>query len=373
MKKIIYLSILVPVLLVAACKKSGNTPGAGPGPDPVPNPGGNNDPVTITGSSPEYVFWGGELTITGTGFSTTKADNFVWLPGDDNCYGTNKKDSTDWKKAEILSATATKLVIKVPYSTNDNGNPCGNDLGARLRLTVKGKKTVESTFPIRTMGVPVPISFCDDYGGGYHASGAVRPGDSALLTLGGSGMINLLNSTNKNKIRLAVGGKSVPVTLKPGVSGCGTWGLTFILPNVEFAEKQCTPINSTWGQAGEMKTFKLFIDESQLEAKKDFFVTNLPKGVITDASGPLGVSKSAGGHPHWVVKGKNMSFRKARFTGTSPSCANSGEFDITCLGYCEEFHVYVPLSLLSVGCSYNISVIDECGQSKHIGGVQINP
>lgn len=363
--KLLSVTVLT-LLLIASCgKPKDDDEGPGPG------PGGNNDPATITSISPEFIFWGEQLTINGTGFSTTKTDNFVWIISDDDC-GTNPQDSTDWKKAEVVSATATKLIIKVPHTISTSGLPCGPDLSAGLRVTVKGKSTVVPTQGIKPMGFPYPVAFCDDYPG-YHGPLAIRPGDSVLLKYGGGGMIPLHNSGNQSKIRLMIGSTPVPVKLRPGVTGCSTYGIAFQLGLLEFAKPGCTPLDPTWGLAGETMPMRLYIDGvTQATVTKNIFVANLPKGTISSTSGPLIVSKSAGGNPFWTVKGKSMHYRKVKFIAASP-CTGSVEASTVCNSFCDEFNFNIPLSLLTPGCSYGVFLIDACDQSKSIGGIKINP
>src|SRR5688500_18800509 len=110
MKKLLFRPFMAAMLILAACSKPDNDK------DDDPGGGGNTDPVTISGTNPEFVFWGEPLTINGSGFSTVKADNFVWFKGINDC-GTSLQDSTDWNKAEVLTATPDKLVVSVPFTT----------------------------------------------------------------------------------------------------------------------------------------------------------------------------------------------------------------------------------------------------------------
>lgn len=359
---------LMALLFLAACSKSKDDKGKD---EPDPPPGGNNDPVTITSTSPEFVFWGEELTINGTGFSTNKADNFVWFYGDNNC-GTDYRDSTDWKKAEIVSATATKLVVKVPYAMKDE-RPCGNDF-AGMHLTVKGKPTVSPTEVIKMMGVPIPQAFCDNYGGGYYASSGIHPGDSVYLEFGGYGLLNLRYTGNEDKIHLKVGTLNIPMKKWKGPSGCGSYGGSFILDRQTFAKAKCDPLDPAWGVAGELKKFELYIDGIALPgASKEFFVLNLPKSTVTEVSGPAEVSKSGGGNPFWKVKGKNMHYSMVKFIALSPCSGSVETATSVCNSFCDEFHIYIPLSLLNSECSYSMFLIDACGKTKHIGGIKITP
>ena len=134
MKKSFIITVMALIILVACKKNTGSNTGGNPGGG---NPGGAG-PV-ITSTSPDYVFWGEPLTIIGTGFSTTKDNNHVWIDSDNSC-STSRLDSTDWKKAEVLSATATKLVIKAPTRMVDS-LLCGPERGT-VHVTVNGKTAI---------------------------------------------------------------------------------------------------------------------------------------------------------------------------------------------------------------------------------------
>jgi hypothetical protein len=117
------------------------------------NPNNPNNPnptvsVEVTATSPEFTFWGDELTLTGKGFSTKLEDNFVWLKNETFAFGScsfdNRTDSTGWRKATVLRATATSLTIKVPYKTaseTSNNRACGV-INPNISVTVNGKTAV---------------------------------------------------------------------------------------------------------------------------------------------------------------------------------------------------------------------------------------
>lgn len=361
MSKII-LTLVILQILIVGCKKNSD--------DDNPLGGGNNDPVTITSTSPEYVFWGEELTINGTGFSSNAADNFVWFPFGD-C-GTNSQDSTDWKKAGVVSASSTKLIVKVPVTTQ-NGLPCSvSDFSTLFRLTVKNKPTIVSSTSIKPMGYPVPVDFCGWYGGGYISSKAIRAGDSVLMNYAGGGLINLHSSGNQSRLKFSINDVSIPFKLRPGVSGCGTYGISFKLPINEFSTPQCTPVDPVFGMPGQVKNFKLSIDGVQgAEVSRPFFIHNLPQAQYIGATGPTELSKSAGGNPFWTITGKNMTYHKVNFAAQSPCTGSSGEISTLCNSFCDEFNIYVPLSLLTAGCTYNILLINVCGATQLAGSVKI--
>jgi hypothetical protein len=357
-----YLSYLL-ILLSTACSKGSkddNNPGGG---------GGGN--LSITSFSPEYVFWGDNVEINGTGFSTNKTDNYVWFQGDGSC-GSAYNDSSGWRKGEVLSASATKLVVKTGW-TIDGTIPCGHSYAA-IRIIVNGKRA-ESPTHVRYMGFPVPAGFCYWYGGAYYAPGAIRVGDSAMLEFGGHSISNAVATGNISKIRLSVDGKLVPTKLRPGVSGCGSRAVTFELDAEEFGDpSKCEPKDSYWGGTGQKRNFKLYIDgQPQSEVSKEYWVFSLPKPVFGGATGPTSWSKSTGGTPEWTVTGRNMFYNKVRFSAVSP-CTGFVEAETTCTNeFCEQFKFGIPLNLLTGGCSYNISLKDVCGGFKSVGTIVINP
>ena len=361
-KGLSYLMIFL-FFLSIACSKGNNDDDNNPG-------GGGGGNVSITSLAPANVIWGGELTINGSGFSTTKTENFVWFKGDNSC-GTSSNDSTDWKKAEIISASATKLVVKVPFTTEQN-LPCGNSW-ANVRVTVKGSFAI-SPSAINCMGFPIPAGFCGWYGGGFYAQGAIRVGDSVLLEYAGHGVSNLESAGNISKLRLSVDGSPVPIVLRKGISGCSSRGITFLLDAKKFGEAKCDPKDPTWGGSGKKRSFKFSLDQVPgSEVAKEYFVFSLPKATYGGATGPTTVSKSLGGTPEWKITGKDMFYNKVRFMAQAP-CSGTVEAFTTCTNnFCDEFVFGIPLSLLNADCTYNIALVDDCGTLKQVGSVKVNP
>jgi hypothetical protein len=357
-KALSYLSCLIMILTVACSKKSKDDN----------NGGGGGGAVSISSTSPESVLWGDLLTINGTGFSNNKTDNYVWLFGDGSC-GSPNNDSTGWRKAEVVSASATKLVVKMPWTTDAN-IPCGHS-NAIVKVIVNGKYAESQ--PVKGMGFAVPAGFCYWYGGAYYAPGAIRVGDSAMLEYGGHGVSNLISSGNISKLRLSVDGIPVPITPRPGVSGCDSRAVTFLLDLTKFGDPKCEPKDSYWGGTGKKRNFTFYINEQeQSKVSKEYWVFSLPKPTYGGVTGPTTVSKLAGGNPEWTVTGNNMYYHKVRFTAMSP-CTGTVEAETTCNGFCDQFIFGIPLSLLTGGCSYNVSLLDICGGVKGIGTVVVNP
>jgi hypothetical protein len=362
MKKVLSYLFVVFIFLASACSKGSKDDNNGGG-------GGGN--VTISSFSPETVFWGDEVTINGNGFSTNKSDNYVWFFGDGNC-GSSYNDSTGWRKAEIVSASATKLIVKMPW-TVDADIPCGHT-NALIRVIVNGKRA-ESATQVKGMGFAVPAGFCYWYGGAYYAPGAIRVGDSAMLEFAGHGLSNLISSGNVSKLRLSVDGAPVPAKFRPGISGCDSRAVSFILDANEFGDpSKCEPKDAYWGGTGKKRSFKFYLEgHPDSEVSKEYWVFSLPKPTYGGASGPTTVSKAAGGNPQWTVTGKNMFYNKVRFTAMQP-CTGFIEAETTCTNeFCDQFVFGIPLSLLTAACSYNVALVDVCGGFKTVGTITVNP
>lgn len=361
-KKLSGLSLVL-ILITSACSKGNKD-------DDNPPGGGGGGNVTVTSFSPESIVWGDLLTINGTGFSTNKADNFVWLLGDGSC-GSSYQDSTGWRKAEVVTASETKLTVKMPF-TIDNDLPCGHS-NATIRVIVNGKMGASQS-SVKGIGFAVPAGFCYWYGGAYYAPGAIRVGDSAMLEYGGHAVGGLTSTGTISKLRLSVDGNAVPIQYRPGVSGCDSRAVTFVLDANKFGETKCEPKDAYWGGTGKKRNFKFYIeDQPQSEVTKEYWVFSLPDAEFAGASGPTTVSKAAGGNPEWTVTGKNMFYDKVRFIAQQP-CTGTVEALTTCTNsFCEQFVFGIPLSLLSAGCTYTIVLVDVCGGLKSVGSVKVNP
>lgn len=89
----------------------GNSP-AGPGTPTPPTPPTAPGAPTITAVSPTNPYYGDTITVTGTGFSATLANNHVWFRKLTGSCGS----STDTTARPIVSATTTQLRVVVPYN-----------------------------------------------------------------------------------------------------------------------------------------------------------------------------------------------------------------------------------------------------------------
>ena len=189
----------------------------------------------------------------------------------------------------------------------------------------------------------------------------------------GHAMSSLEFSGNISKMKLTVDGISVPIVPRKGISGCTGGGFTFILDPNTFGEVKCTPIDPYWGGTGKKRSFKLSIDGVTMhQYARERFVFSLPRPEVTAATGPASVSKLAGGNPTWTVTGRNMYYNKVRFLSTG--CGPTVETQTTCgNSFCKDLSFSIPLILLNENCTYNIWLVSDCGATKNIGQIKINP
>jgi hypothetical protein len=353
MKHVGMIGLLV-ALYITGCNKDDK--------DSDDNNGGNNGgTLSITSTSPEFTFWGDELTINGTGFSATKADNTVYIKGNRIC-----STDTTWQKAEVVNASATKLTVKVPLVIKQNDVPCGHDYGY-VRVTVNNK-SVTADSACKFVG-PLRVSNCLPYGvviGTY--PNTIRPGDSATIS---ADLYTLYTSAyglaTKAKIYLNGSHINAVAYTKPGAT-CG--GLNFLLNPAVWADlNNCTiPAGYNGGNPARKMTFTVKLDGTNKEASTDIWVLNQPNTVITGINGPSSVSKSAGGNPSVTVNGRNFYISNIKWVYNGGSFTTSPpphDFASTSLS------IYIPLSLMQANTSYTAIGQTTCGKEITLFGVSI--
>ncbi len=343
----------------AACSKGGggNPGGGNPGGG---NPGGNNGNVTITSTSPAYVFWGEEVTITGTGFSTTVNDNVVYFKGNQLC-----SSDTTWQKGTVTSASSTQLKVKVPFITKSNGVLCGHDW-ARVRVTVGGKSVTRDE-AVKFVGPPV-IGLCHPYGvtiGEY--PNTYRTGDSSVMT---AHLWTLYGreSGYYDKIKLYINGTLLN-TVDRYWSGATCGGLTFVLdPSTYAAVSNCTVPSGYGGGPARKFSFIAKVDGTNYADTTECYVFNQPKTTITGTTGSTNVSKSAGGNPAIEVKGKHMFFTQIRWTNSMEATFHTAEAPSLSA---TSISVGIPLSLMVANRTYTATGIGPCGSEVNLFNVTI--
>lgn len=361
MKPFAVACLLISVLAFACSKGGGDDDGNNP-PPPPPPPGGATP--TISSTSPDYVFWGKELTINGTNFSTTASENIVYIKGNKAC-----DTDTTWQKAQVVSATATKLVIKVPFITKPNGVLCGNDWG-RVRVTV-GNKSVIREEAVKFVG-PVVISLCHPFGvtvGEY--PNTYRSGDSVVMsahlwTLYGR------ESGYYDKIKLRIGGTPLS-TVDRYFNGATCGGLTFVLNVNQYTEvTNCNkPDPGYLGDPARKFTFIATVEGTEFADTTECYVFNHPRMVISGIEGNTNISKSAGGNPSVKVKGKYMYYNEIAWSAPGEAAFHTGVQGLSL--NTTEFSVGIPLSLMSAGKSYAAQGKLPCGGVVDLFGVTILP
>jgi hypothetical protein len=352
--------LVVLCFFVFACKKSTDAnSGGGNNPPPPPPPPPNTSGFTITSASPQYPYWGDELTIKGNGFSTNKNDySFRFLGNVIDC---------NLNAFELISATTTELKIKIPIGNNSNGKRCGP--GSELVIiTANGKS--DTTDVINFLGWPRLQGVCTHFGG--WAGNYFIPGDSVAMNMtGATGIFASINNNDKNA-ELEVDGINIPIKWRT-YSACfsGLAGV-IILEKEKFARLKCST-DSDWGNGGRMLKFKIFNPGTNRFDTASYFVEWLPLQNFSSYVGAPTISKSAGGFPAWTIKGKDMSYQKARFTSTNCNLTPQ-EVEINHNGdFYNEGTIPIPLSILTVACNYSVSIINHCGNEKVLGSLKINP
>ncbi|MGZ5191138.1 MAG: IPT/TIG domain-containing protein [Flavisolibacter sp.] len=354
--------LIILCFVVFACsKKSGDTnSGGGNNPPPPPPPPPNSAGFSITSTSPQHPYWGEELTIVGTGFSTNKNDYSFKFRNDVIACNLNA--------FELISASSTELKIKMPIGTNpSNGRKCG-PFSDQVIVTANGKS--DTTNAINFLGWPRLQGVCTHFGG--WAGDYIIPGDSVAMNMAGAtGIFASVNNNNTNAV-LEVDGINIPIKWRNYSACFSGLGGVITLEKEKFAKLKCTS-DPDWGNGGRMLKFKISNPGTNRFDSASYFVEWLPSQNFSSFSGSPNISMSAGGFPTWTIKGKNMTYLKARFTATNCSLTTQ-EVAINKNGdFYDEGTFPIPLSVMTIGCNYSVSIINHCGQVRVLGGVQIKP
>ncbi|MGZ8518059.1 MAG: hypothetical protein ACXWWD_11945 [Chitinophagaceae bacterium] len=324
------------------------------------NNGGGNTSFSITSTSPDPLYWGSELTINGSGFSTNKNDYQLK-------YISYNNPGCNLGNFEVISATSTQLKVKMAYGSLSNGKKCGPS-SDRLVVTVGGNS--DTTNAINFVGWPRIQGVCTHFGG--WAGEYIIPGDSVMLNLAGAtGIYASVNNNNKNA-ELTVDGIPVPITWR-NYSGCTNGlGAVITLDKAVYGKLKC-PSDADWGGGGRNMLFKVSNPGTNRFDTLSIFVNWMPSSTFSQHTGSSNVSMSAGGFPKWTIKGKNMTYHKARFTATNCNLT-AQEIAIDQAGtFYNEGTFAIPLAILTIGCNYSVSIFDHCGNQRVLGGVMITP
>ncbi|MDF2190340.1 IPT/TIG domain-containing protein [Paraflavitalea sp. CAU 1676] len=361
-------------LITASCNKDDNPPsGNGGGGNPGggnPGGGGNTGTLKISGATPAYAFWGKEVTITGTGFSANAADNIVSIRG----YGVTVSDTV--MSVDVVSATATQLVVKVPYKLVTGGGDTvyrGFDYG-KFRVKINDKM-VTADSNSRFVGIPSINNICYTFGQQQYQY-AVQPGDSVVMSCGIPGIYG--NDQYFESLRVYINGAKVTSAKRLLNAICG--GLIFYLPPKDYCDLNNCTVPSPGGvhiptRPARKMTFQLKIEGTDIAGpKKEFYVINQPN---TQVVGTVGgnFSKSGGGNPYGEVTGKFFHFKNIRWStaGLADVHTSPPAHDVNSTS----LKVYIPLSILEAygngARTYMVYGITSCDEVMAIGQVNILP
>jgi hypothetical protein len=355
-KEAILFALFAGMLVVSCSDDSGDQD---PGPNPPPPPSGGN--VTVTSIGAGDLFWGEEMTINGTGFSTVKEENIVkFTDVEPPTYagGCDLKYSSVQGDIEIVSASATQLKIKVPLKQTGTGNPICGPRQANLEVTVGGKVATFQGLefaPLLVIG-----SFAYHYGW-LDVPTVTRIGDSVMLS---GGLLATPANSSKywDKLRLSINGTDTPIKYRSiGLEH----GWSFFLPVEDYAELNCSEDPDGWG-AREME-FKFYLEGTNRSVSKNLFVQYLPEQT---ASCDLCPSPITSQNEEWVIKGKNMYFTEVLFSPISPCTGASQGMAIVHKPWTDQIKFSVPTSLFAENCGYGVYLTNDC-TSVYIGNVGI--
>lgn len=344
----------------------------------VPNP---TVSVEITQTSPEFTFWGDELTLTGKGFSTKLEDNFVWVKNETVALGTcftgnpnDRNDSTGWRKATVLSATSTSLTIKVPYKTaseNSNNRACGA-INPNISVTVNGKTAVSDK--VKLLGIPYIADVCYT-NSGWKGAGMI-PGKELEneISIPGVGIYGSDAGVDE-KMKLFVNDVFLPLIKveSTGPTNCAS-KYKFVIP-LEFANGNCATADPVLtGRFANMMDFVAVIDGTTKSSEKlTYPVSSFPDRSFSTFN-QQSFSYSAAGNPQIVLTGKGLNwYQEARFIPqANTSCTMATIAPIPSEGG-TTLTIGIPLAQMQPGCLYTLSLVDVCGRgSNQVGSVRIN-
>ncbi len=347
-EKLIYLAGVLAVLMMSCSNDD----------DPTQDPGPTG-PVSITNVETE-AFWNDELTITGTGFSSVKEENLVRFVNVTPKTSCSINYTSDGGAIEIVSASATQLVIKVPVRRNPFGDiVCGPSM-AGIAVPVGGNQATSTGNKFRAL--PFLGLFTYHYGW-FDVPNVTRVGDSVMISAGLLGEAPRQNP-DWEKLKLLINGVNMPYKFRSiGLES----GFAFYLPVSEYAVINCTEEPEGWG--ARLMEFKLKIEGTDKFSKRDLYVKYYPEQVASCSECQTTVSKSSSGVV-WKITGKYMSYTEARFSPYEPCTGPSQGVAITASLWTDALQFTIPTSILQANCSYSVSLHDEC-RSVVIGKVGI--
>lgn len=353
-KRSLFVVILITLILIAAIAVScseDDDPN-----QPPPAPGGGGGEVSITTVEGGHMFWGDEMTITGTGFSANKAENIVKLTKVSLDFCGLNYTSAAGGVIEIVSATATQLKVKIPYKQINNVPVCGPER-ATLEITVNG--TTAKKEGVKFNALPTIGEFNYHYGW-FDIPSVTRIGDSVMIDGGMKGYF-ARESDLWNQTKLTIDGSLVDIKFRTiGLES----GWAFFLPVEDYGEVSCSDEPDGWAPARKMN-FTLSV--ANKSASIELYVQYLPSMNVDCQNCPGTTAQLNPADPSWKITGKNIYYSEARFVPMSPCGGSDQGVLLNKETFDNEFTFQIPLAILTSSCQYGVYLTDHCDRSELIG------
>lgn len=354
--------IMTVSLLSSGCEESNNPP-------TVPPPSGNA--FNITGKFDAIIYWGDEVSITGTGFSANKADYEVIMAG----FNIQHQNPN---KPEIISASATGIKVRIPKvaKTTASGEVYydGPDWDDQIIIDIKGKK--DTTEALKIAG-------WSDIGDVY----AAEDGNTINLVSGQYIELEISGATNA----LAPAEVERNVELHAIVKGEGhlisfEWvehthnqatAKFYLDPNI-FADIGVCEGDIAWNNGYREIEFKVKVPGTNAEISKKFRMKWHPLSNTDNVYGTLTFHNTPEPFPQFPemkVTGKNMYHKTAKFIPYSDQVGSTSIAIVTSGSpvFYDEGSITIPLSSLSATYIYKVYLVDHCGRQKYFRDVKIIP
>ena len=353
-------------LLISGCKKGSDDDNG-----TTPAPGSNA--IEITGTPDALIYWGDEVSITGTGFSANKADY-------DISFAEFNIQHQDPNKPEIISASATSIKVRIPKipDTTLQGKvyykgPSWNDV---LIINIKGKK--DTTEALKIAGWPRIYNVCGADNGN---TTSLFPAQNTWMELTGASNALAPSDVERNvKLSARVNGEDIPVPFEWDDAGsCNDKGVRFNLDPNKFADLSKCEGDIDWGGGYREIELTASIPGTSVKATNKFKVAWKPEQFVDQVAGINVVSKTPDpNHPtfaEWKITGKNMYYKTAKFVNTTNPLWFT-TIAIVTTGppvFYNEATITIPVSQLSANYAYKVFLVDQCDKLKQIGQITVLP
>ncbi len=348
-------------LLFSACEKTPN--------DTTPTPGDNK--MKITGTPDAVIYWGDEVSITGTDFSANKADYEIAM-------AEFNIQHQDLNKPEIISATATGIKVRIPKiaKTKASGEVYydGPDWGDRIIINIKGKK--DTTEALKIAG-------WSDINDVY----AAEDGNTIMLSSGQYIELEISGATNalappeaeRNvELRAVVKGESHLISFEWVEHSNNQATAKFYLDPKIFADVTVCDGDNEWNNGYRDIEFEVKVPGRNAETTKKFKMKWHPISNTDAVYGTLTFHKTPEPYPTnpaMIVTGVNMYHKMAEFVSyADPTLSTS--IAIVTDGppvFYAEGSISIPLYQLIEDHTYKVLLVDPCGKKKYFRDVKIVP